>query len=435
MNKLQISSECKISQARPMKKHLIIIFAQIFYFVSYSQNSFNEGYYINNEDQKVEGLIQNDDWRYNPTEFNFKLNNNSKIEKKTLNSVKEFGIGIQKKYIRVTVKIDKSSNRIQSLTSERDPVFVEETLFLKVLFEGEANLFEYKDKSITRYFYSTKNQDIEQLVYKKYYVAKNTNSLNRKVDENNFYRTQLWNNLKCEGLALEKVKNLKYTGNDLINYFVLYNQCLDLEYVSYKPKKAKGSFNFSLRPHINYSSLSIGDENNSSIIDVEFDDEVNIGFGFEIEYMLPLYNQNWSIILEPTYQSYASKKQINSNLVSGGILNVEAKYTTINTPLGFRYYLHLDKRSKLFFNTSANFSFYLKSSNNTASVVYRRDDGSIINTIDGESAGFNFGFGGGYKLNNKFSLEIRYLTGQDLYAKFVRNSSYKTVSFIFGYTL
>lgn len=417
-----------------MRRIVAIVLGSMLYFASYAQNSFQAGYYIDNSGQRLEGLIQMDSWRFNPTEFNFKLNKTSKVEAKTINTVKEFGLGFTAKYIRATVKIDKSSNRIQSLTDEKEPLFVEETLFLKVLFEGEAFLFEYKDKSITRYFYSTENQEIEQLVYKKYYTEKNVNSLQRKVDENNSFKAQLWNTLNCENLALEDVKKLTYRSEDLIEYFTSYSECLNQSYVSYK-QKAKDSFNFTLRPHFNYSSLRIDNGNSLSIINVEFDNEVNIGFGVEFEYILPLYKQNWSVILEPNYQAYASKKQTSSNLVSDGILNIEVGYSALKTPFGVRYYFHLNNKSKLFINAISNVSFYLRGINDSALLIYSRGDGSIINTIEYKRAGLNYGFGGGYKFNNKYSIELRYLEGQNLIQEFVRDSNYRTLSLMLGYTL
>ena len=82
-----------------MKKQLLFLLITILSFNCYSQISFEKGYYIDNSNQKTNCLIKNIDWKNNPTQFEYKLSENSESKKKTIESIKEFGINNISKYI------------------------------------------------------------------------------------------------------------------------------------------------------------------------------------------------------------------------------------------------------------------------------------------------------------------------------------------------
>ena len=122
-----------------MKKQLLLFLITILSINCYSQIKFEKGYFIDNTNQRTNCLIKNIDWENNPTEFEYKLSKESKINKSTINLIQEFGIDNISKYVRSTVNIDRSSERINKLSNNKNPIFKEEQLFLKVLIEGEAD--------------------------------------------------------------------------------------------------------------------------------------------------------------------------------------------------------------------------------------------------------------------------------------------------------
>mgnify|MGYP001319545011 FL=1 len=134
---------------------IIFYFLLAISFTTSAQITFEHGYYINNEGLKVDGLIKNLDWVYNPVQFDFKKSINAPINNIELQDIKEFGIDGGSKYIKKTVDIDKSSNDIVSLTSYRIPTFEKETVLLKVLIEGSASLYQYQEQNLIRFFYET----------------------------------------------------------------------------------------------------------------------------------------------------------------------------------------------------------------------------------------------------------------------------------------
>ena len=393
-----------------MKKQLLFLLALIAYIHSYSQINLEKGYLIDNSNQKTNCFVKNVDWQNNPTEFEYQLTENSSIEKASIETIKEFGIYNTSKYIRVKVKIDRSTGDINNLDYEKKAILKEEILFLKVLVQGNSSLYQYVDNNLNRYFYNKDNSAIEQLIFKNYKIG-------TKLGENNRYKQQLWNNLKCPTFTFDKIKNIDYNKNELVAFFIEYNKCNNNEFINFEEKQKRNLFNLNIRPGLNYSSLSIQNSLSSSK-DAKFNNELTFRFGLEAEFIMPFNKDKWALIVEPTYQYFKSEKELSTQ-------NIKADYTSIELPIGIRHYFFLNSNSKLFFN---------------GSFIFDLSGNSMINSDSGPDLEIrtfnNLAFGLGYKKNDKYSLEFRYHTDRNLlYDYLIWNSSYKTISLIFGYTL
>lgn len=394
----------------------------------YSQISFEKGYYIDNNEQKINCFIKNIDWKNNPTEFEYKLSENSEPIMATIKTAKEFGIDNVSKYIRSTVNIDKSIDNVNSrilISKEKNPVFEEEELFLKVLLEGNASLYLFEMGNSIKFFYSKDGSKIEQLMYKKYLdLEKN------RVNVNKGYKQQLWNDLKCPTFKTSKVENLDYDKKELMHFFVEYNKCNNQESISFEEKEKKDLFNLNIRPGFNISSLTIENSvvNNRNF---NFDNEFGYRFGLEAEIILPFNKNKWSIIIEPTYrQSYKSEKSREASNVSGGILVSKVDYISIELPIGFRHFFYLNDGSKIFANLSCIFDI-----ENNSSIEFIRNDGSKLEELEIKTS-YNFALGIGYKFIDRYSFELRYQTSREILGDYLNwSSDFNTVSLILGYSL
>ena len=405
-----------------MKKQLLLFLTTILSFSCYSQISFEKGYYIDNKNQKINCLIKNVDWKNNPIEFEYKLSENSESNKKTIKSVKEFGIDNISKYIRSSIKIDRSSNNINNLSYDRIPKFKEEELFLKVLIAGKITLYEYIDGNLRKFFYGKENSDIEQLVFKRYKTSEN------KIGQNYRYKQQLWNNLKCPNFKRNKIKSLDYKKIDLVNFFIEYNNCNNQEYLNFEEKQKRDLFNLTIRPRLNNSSLVI-QNSISDIRNTNFDNKIGFGFGVEAEMILPFNKNKWSIAIEPTLINFNSEKSSKSDNVSGGIIKAKVNYNSLEIPISLRHYLFLKNNDKVFINASFIFDFSSKSS-----IEFARNDDSVFSSLDINTSS-NFALGFGYK-HDKYSAEIRYQSPKEILTNYVSwNTEYQTLSIIFGYSL
>ncbi|SDX86422.1 hypothetical protein SAMN05444411_110137 [Lutibacter oricola] len=405
-----------------MKKYFLLIALAIFVSKTYSQITFEKGYFINNANQKVECFIKNVDWRKNPSEIEYKISENDKIKTIGLKTAKEFRIYNASKYIQKTVEIDKSSTKINNLSETKKVNFTTKTLFLKVLIEGKANLYSYEGDGFSKFFYSTENKTIEQLVYKTYLTK------DSKIGENNRFKQQLWNNLKCASIKLNTIEKIRYKKKDLINIFSQFNNCFKSEFVNYELKEKRDLFNLSVRPQFRNSSLNIKNAV-SDTKNTNFGSSTSFGLGIEAEIIFPFNKNKWAIIFEPTFQQFKSEKTYVVSEFSGRTNTAVAKYNSIELPIGVRHYFFLNNDSKIFINAS-----YINDIPLNSSIHFEEEDGHIYSEKN-VNTNTNFAFGMGYKLKNKYSIEARVQTKRQVMNSYIFwKSPYKTTSIIFGYS-
>lgn len=408
-----------------MKKQILFIaFTFLLVIKGHSQITFENGYIVTENNQKTNCLIENVDWKNTPTNFRYRLSENQPIIEGDIKTIKEFGLTGKNKFIRSLVNIDRSTKNLQNMTRDKNPVFREENLFLQVLMEGNASLYLYDDGTVRRFFYKTNGQEIKQLVYKTYFANEDSD----QIAKNNYFREQLYLDLKCDNIQQNEYETLNYTKNALLRIFTKYNKCTNSEFVDHEVKEKKDLFNLNLRPRYNNSSLSM---NNSVFegLDFDFGGKSSFSLGIEAEFILPFNKDQWAIIVEPTYQYYKSEKTIESSQVVGGTLTGKVDYKSIELPIGLRRYFFINKNVKIFANGSLVLDL---NSNSTASVT--RKDGSELNKLEIKS-GINFGLGLGVKFMDKFSAEVRYQTPRGLLAENPNwGSSYQTTSLIVGYS-
>lgn len=395
---------------------------------SYSQNDFKKGYLINNDGIKVDCLIRDQGWMNNPVSFTYMLNENSQKISGMMNNVSEFGIYDGVRYIRKKVFIDRSSNDTNTLTDFRKPYFEEETLFLKLLVEGKANLYSYVDGQIIRYFYDLNSETPSQLIYKKYLIS------NTRIGENDRYKQQLLTDLNCSDETLKKVSKLRYSEDDLTNYFIEYNQCKGANYTSYLPEKEtkKGEFNFYLKmgPDLSFMKVKRG----FTAAGTTFNMNTSLKAGSEIEYEMPFNNKKLSAYLQAFYRSYHQEKEYYATYQT----NLVVDYRSVEMALGFRYYSYINANTKMYFDAgfvidkpfNSNIEFEIDSfEENPQSDSFRTTPGATIGVgyLFGERYGLELRGGLGRALKDEKVVESRYNLNW--------SSNFSSISLLFVYNL
>lgn len=401
-----------------LKQQLWFFLSLIFSLNSYSQILFENGYFIDNTGQKTKCLIRNSAWKNNPSEFRYKISEQAEPQKLTIESTREFGIDGVARYLRDRVRIDRSSENVNRISDVKKPEFKTEELFLEVLVEGKANLYQYSDESLKRFFYNIEDGDIEQLVYKSYKKSESS------IGENNRFRQQLWEYLPCDDITILDIETIAYEKDKLIDYFIKYNSCKQEEFTVYSQKKTKGVFHLNFRPGFKVSTLNI-QSTAPSLEDFSFENEPGFRIGLEAEFMFPFNKNKWAAIIEPTYQNFKSETEAVTRPTAS--INrselTRVSYQSIELSIGVRHYFFLNDQSKLFLNGSLVLDF---SSNSRIEFESRED--VKFRTLN------NLAFGAGYKFLDKYSLEARYNLGRDVLAGYAfLISGYNTFSITFGY--
>jgi len=394
-----------------------IRFLLLLFFISihsFSQIKFEKGYFIDSENHKTECLIKDSDWRNNPSKFKYKLGEIDEVKEADISSITEFCIYERAKYVRANVKIDRSGEELSNLSNSRNPEFSEEQLFLKVVEEGPATLYYYRDPKISRLFYKVNDLPLEQLVYKEYYTADGL------VATNAMFRQQLFINVNCnKSVSVASIESIRYNEKELAKYFQKYNECTG-DTIPKQVKEKRDLFNLRIIPGLNYSSFSIS----NYLYKIDFNKKVTFRIGLQAEFVLPFNKNKWSVIFEPTYQSFNSKGKNKSEDIA------KINYAFIEFPVGIRHYFFLNEKLKLFVNGLFITNFTLKLNSSLATGNKPMGYISYMNLDPMDS----FGLGAGIE-NKRISAEIRYCPHRQLTRLQPYTSNFSRLSLLIGFKI
>ncbi len=374
----------------------------------------------------------NADWRNNPKEIRIKTSEVAETQSIGIEKIQEFGIGDAVKFERHTVMIDWSSDRLSELSHERVPQLTEARLFLKVLLEGPATLYQFEAGNVRRFYYRVGDADpeVKPLIYKRYKVS------NTSVGANNQFRQQLLNDLKCQKLSASTTARMEYKPDPLIRYFSGYNSCAKGNQITFENPLKKGGIHVAARVGLSHAMASIAQDPSEPFpgareVDVDFEGKYYPRFGMEIELVMPFGGDKWSVFLDPSYQQYMSDARFVRRL-NGNDIETQSTltYKTIEVPFGVRHYFFLNEASQLFMNISFALVF-----NSNSNINFETQSPFEINDLTIEGTEDYFSLGIGYRFHKRVSLEGRYNTGRDLLASDQNwTSKYDgSYSFILGY--
>ena len=399
-----------------MKLNLVLRKLAVVCFLLYSLNSFTQvtfekGFLINDSGEKRTCLIQNEGWQKNPSFFKFKTPENSSIQEGDIESVRLFSVPGEFKYERDTVLVDFSSESAGSLSESVKPEFENIVVFLRVLVEGEASLYEYRKGNTTRYFLKKDEQEIQPLIFKKYKAG-------NKIRTNEAFKNQLLEKLQCKSTNLARVASLNYRGDDLISFVEAYNKCTGSEFVKYRQHQTKDGFNLFIRPGVNLNSflMEYAPDHEGNY---DFGNKVCLRFGVEAEFILPVKRDDWTIVVEPSYQSFRV-----TNSTHEKSFDYDVDYRVIDLPLGVRHYFLINREFKSFVNGVV----IIKSIalNNT-----------MNHPVDLQLASRpSFAVGAGFYYRNNYSFEVRYGFNRDVLKNQVYwNGKFKSLTVTLGFKL
>lgn len=391
-----------------MKSPVLLLLLVIGSYTAFSQINFEKGYYIDNDGKRVEGLIKNVDWDSNPYEFQFQQTAGAEPRTVTIEQASEFGIDNVSKYLRATVDLDRSSEKLSELTTVRAPDFKKERIFLKTVVEGKASLYSFVDGDLLKFFFQAEGVPLQQLVFKSY-LYKDV------INKNLTYREQLRAAFKCDKPGQNEIDRVAYSQSGLKKIFLQYNQCVGGEGVDFIHKEKRDFFNLWLRPRLMMSSLSASHANQGGSDNFEFDDQVNFSAGIEAEFILPFHRNKWAIILEPTYQYYEASIPSEP---------IRVDYKAFELPLGLRHYFFLNDNSKL----SLAMAFQLSLPGSSTITHHTNVELKISKTT-------NMAFEAGYVFKNRLCVAYRIQTKRELLGSYqIWNADFSTMAFVVGYS-
>ncbi|HEV2480790.1 MAG TPA: hypothetical protein VGS79_14035 [Puia sp.] len=393
-----------------MNRKLLTALFTILGFTGYTQVKFDSGYFVTNDGRRNNCLIKNYDWHYNPTGFFYKQAENGIVEKASIDEVKEFGILNFSRYERFDLQVDTSAGEAGEMDDNSGPEYKRETVFLKVLVQGKATLYEYRKGNMTRYFFKTDSIGLSPLVHKTYMAAEDRGS----VLENNLFRNQLISALRSPELNMDRFSRLSYTETSLISVFDAYNGSQHSNGEKIVLKHYKGQFNLNLRIGTDLSGLTV----NQSYFQpskTTYGNKISATAALETEFVLPYNRNKWAAVLQLGYHSYKADPGSSGS----------ADYKYLELGVGAREYFFIGKHSRLF----ATVLGFIDEPIGSGAIFYGSD--SL-----GTRLMYNVALNAGYKYKNKWSIELQYTLTRNILDSYIYfQGQLHTTSLIFAYTI
>jgi hypothetical protein len=389
---------------------VLVSFVSLFPLSVFSQITFEPSYYINNDNERIDGFIKNLDWKNNPSTIEFKSTLESDIQVLTTEDVQLFEINGYLKYLSINIEVDQSSDAASELTTSAVPNYEQKDIFLKVLIEGEASLYSFVVRNSRRYYIKVGDNPIETLEYKRFLV---TNSL---VRENLGYQRQLLESFICSSISNRDITKLEYKRRQLEAIFIKYNECVGSNYKTFKGKK-KDTFNLTVGPRFYYTTLEV--TGSADRDEVDFGSVADLTFEVVAELFLPFNNNQWSITTGLTNQEF--KKNITNEFGE-----VSFDHHGYNIPIGLRYNRFTSEKSRFYLGSSVLVTLFGRT---TIEYSYRNnasDDLSKLGIL----------FSAGYVYNDIINAQLKFEPRRQLFALATTfETMYQTTSLTISYNL
>ena len=390
------------------KKVLTLLIISIFSLqFSFGQNNYLSGYIITKGDT-IKGLINYKDWHSSPKIISFKKDSLSIQQQFTPNDITSFKVS-NEIYISSDIDIEISPIQTSELGTEPKLKVINETAFIRVIFDGKKKMYNYRSSKYRKdFFYIYMDGKLQLLVYKRY-ISKTSN--NQVIVENKRYTGQLSFFLGDYSKVQSKIKKTEYTEESLISLFNTYYECIgeDAEFKG-NPKtlRAKGGFLIG----VSKTALYFNSNENTFLTETNFSKSTDfVGGGF-INIILPGHFERLSIYNELIYMSYT----VEGNTI-GHTRSTYSKIGSTSIAINnlFRYTYTSHKKS-IYVNAGISFAFTVSERNKKEETYLNYPNAPIVESEAVEyprklEAGLLIGVGAKY---DNFSLEARFMRGNGM---------------------
>ena len=316
---------------------LLLCIFLLFSVVSFGQQTFEPGYFIdgNGKREAVEILLE--DWRYNPAKIQVRRAADQPPITIPTEALREFGIDGKARFVNRAVAIEKSATS-RTTRATTPPVQRVERVLLRVDVEGKASLYSYLTPQTSKHFFSLDGGQLHQLVYATHRAP------DGRLSETRTFVRQLQCKLSCDA-AFVVDDDLKYQLADLTRVVADYNRCANGEtqtIYDYQPPRER-RLHFSVQPGIYLTKLNLYHGNDHERLQHSAH-RAALRIGVAAEYTLPYADYALSLLFRPSYYRFSASAPLPVPWQSEYRLD----YAAIDLPLALRYYYSLCDDVRLF---------------------------------------------------------------------------------------
>lgn len=422
-----------------MKNYYCFAFLLTSIFV-FSQKTFSPAYYIDQNNIKKEGFIEDTNPYNSPTKINFKTSVDTQSSEVTIENIKEYKINTDYKFIKYKVDYDYDQiiNKDELSIFGVEPNLKQKEILLKLLVEGKVSLY----KAIiddTVFFYVKDENDINPklLIHRKY-------NLDNSIKENNGFRKELFEKMKSEKFIAKDFLNINYEEKELLSLFRRFN-VNDNSLVEQNVDLKRGQNKFYYKVFGGLSLFHVTFTYNN-FYDLESSNSfTNPTIGFEFSNVLGINSYRSEIFGRLFYQKVSIQSSYYSLSDNGFLTDIKlnSDFSSLNLIAGYRYALIKIGNNKLCIDGSVGVSSILSGDFLfDYNLIYTQSNPiQIVTTrktnFDDSSLSLFFNIGVGYVLNNKYAINLEYSTPKKYLSNYFTSSNggFSNLNLIFTYTL
>jgi hypothetical protein len=368
---------------------------------SFGQKNIQPGYIITLSKDTVKGFIDYRNWEKNPHSIAFSANQLAKPIYYSPNEIKVFEVG-NELYVSANVKMDDSPFKVEDLSIDMKYNYIQDTVFLLNLVQGEKSLYFFKDSKSKEHFFIENNHDFDLLIYKRSLKYDYLGS--RYMYEDKRYLGQLDIFLHDCASLQGKLRNTIYERKSLVTLFNYYYKCTNKQ-----PRKENKAISkpYEMGVFGGMSSTQLMYLDGPAYLSkVDFSKSNNLTGGFIFDLVFPRHFGNVSITNEVQLLSFKSKANYDDPYLHTNV-EIGLKYLQMNNMLRYKYPI---KKAFLYLNAGVSVGIAFSKTNYIKKVTpfQPTSEGMVLEGLEKNYLGIPVGIGVRY---HKYALECRYLSG------------------------
>ncbi|WP_157593055.1 outer membrane beta-barrel protein [Rufibacter tibetensis] len=271
---------------------------------SFAQKNFVSGYFVTVKNDTISCLINDQNWKKNPKQVQYRITENGDTDTFKPAQIKSFGLSTGDVFEGKIVSIDNSTNNVERLSVNGAPTTTTDTVFLKVLVKGAANLFYLYNGEREHFYYQTNAENLVELGLT-YSLQFDPVTGKRLLITDSKYRGQLKTYFADCSALTEKLLDIKYSVSDMRAAFKQYNTCRNNN--GYVSTEEKARFDFGVLAGASFTNLSFTSAERVDLARTKFKSPVSFNAGISVNMILPRNRQRWSFYNELLWKSYTAQ--------------------------------------------------------------------------------------------------------------------------------
>jgi len=342
-----------------IRSYLFALNFLLFFFIGSSQD-YSKGYIIDLQGDTLFGQVDYRRWDKSPQKVDFKKD--GKLNRYSVYQVQEFGV-LNEQNLPTDIFRSKQvqldiSKKVADTNESEEPEFVETTIFLQTLLDGEMTLYKHESVYNKTHYFIEKGEEVpEELIQRIAYYFKEVSGLYEKHGFNvDYYKRVLAKKMEeCPSVGY-KVNLTAFKEGELIELIADYNEgCFKEGLITFRKSFARAKTTIYTSLGYVQSDLSFGGSTFNDLAFADFQPHTGGSFGLGLAYTLPKYDQKLSVLgylswqsfdINGSYEKITSSEQYYNKQYHFDLayfyFNVGARYHLMKskfTPLVEAYYL------------------------------------------------------------------------------------------------